>query len=60
APVMGRTNAGGTPMVPPMSGGGMGGAQGGGGGDRQRQTWLDEDEGVWGTDEGTAPGVIGR
>jgi uncharacterized protein YukE len=60
ASVMGGNNGTGSPMVPPMSPGGMGGGPQGGGGDRQRQTWLDEDAGVWGTDEGTAPGVIGR
>ncbi|MFD9811682.1 hypothetical protein [Streptomyces sp. NPDC059080] len=56
----GRNTSSGSPMVPPMGGGG--GAGGGGQGEqgRQRQTWIDEDEEVWGTDEGTTPGVIGR
>ncbi|MFF9140460.1 AAWKG family protein [Streptomyces albogriseolus] len=50
-----------TPFMPPM--GGMGGA----GerpqtesGDRERTTWLAEDEDVWGTDEGGAPQALGR
>ncbi|MEU0618049.1 AAWKG family protein [Streptomyces albogriseolus] len=49
------------PFMPPM--GGMGGA----GerpqtesGDRERTTWLAEDEDVWGTDEGGAPQALGR
>ncbi|MFD9304031.1 hypothetical protein ACFWCB_15505 [Streptomyces sp. NPDC060048] len=53
------------PMMPPMGGAGMGagaGAGGVGGGqkDRQRTTWLSEDEDTWGTDTGTVSGVIGR
>ncbi|MEV4495700.1 hypothetical protein AB0J84_08355 [Micromonospora arborensis] len=47
------------PMMPPM--GGMGGA---GGGqqekERERTTWLAEEEEVWGTDPDAMPGVIGR
>ncbi|MGC4747990.1 hypothetical protein ACLQ28_20385 [Micromonospora sp. DT201] len=47
------------PMMPPM--GGMGGA---GGGqqekERERTTWLAEEEEVWGTDPNVMPGVIGR
>ncbi|MFC8448889.1 hypothetical protein [Kitasatospora sp. NPDC057223] len=62
AQMMGRsvsTSGGsGAPMMP------MGGAGGGAGGqgdkDRQRTTWLSEDEEVWGTDTGTVSGVIGR
>lgn len=59
ATAMGRSTSSGTPMVPPMGGGA---APGGGQGEqeRSRQTWVDEDEEVWGTDEGTTPGVIGR
>ena len=51
---------GGTPFYPPM-GGGMGG--GGAGGDqreRERTTWLAEEEDVWGTDPDVVPAVIGR
>lgn len=47
------------PMMPPMGGaGGGGGAPGGK--DRQRTTWLAEDEEVWGTETGSVGGVIGR
>ncbi|MCM4084242.1 WXG100 family type VII secretion target [Paractinoplanes hotanensis] len=55
--------AGGSPgFMPPMMGG-MGGGAGGGGQqekDRERRTWLAEDEEVWGTDPGVTPSVIGR
>jgi hypothetical protein len=48
---------------PPM--GGMGGMGGGGGGgsqekERERTTWLAEEEEVWGTDPRLGPAVIGR
>jgi hypothetical protein len=39
--------------------GGMGGGQGQSK-DRQRNTWLTEDEEVWGTDPECAPAVVGR
>ncbi|MBV6699318.1 WXG100 family type VII secretion target [Kitasatospora aureofaciens] len=53
------TSGGGMPMMPPM--GGMGGGMGGQGEkDRQRTTWLAEDEEVWGTETGAVNGVIGR
>jgi hypothetical protein len=60
AQLLGRQTAtsGGEPMIPPM--GGMGGAGAGGGQDRQRTTWLAEDEEVWGTDSEAVSGVIGR
>jgi hypothetical protein len=50
---------GGMPFMP------MGGMGGGGGGapqgkERERNTWLTEDEDVWGTDPECAPAVIGR
>ncbi|MGW6688106.1 hypothetical protein [Streptomyces sp. NPDC054961] len=49
------------PMMPPMGGAGAGaGAGAGGQKDRQRTTWLSEDEDTWGTDTGTVSGVIGR
>ncbi|TDC90346.1 hypothetical protein [Actinomadura sp. 7K507] len=38
---------------------GAGGGQGGQGEERDRQTWLSEDEDVWGGDDDTAPPVIG-
>lgn len=51
-----------TPFMPPM--GGMPGAGGPGqqteSSDRERTTWLAEDEDVWGTDEGGAPQALGR
>ncbi|WP_035792366.1 hypothetical protein [Kitasatospora mediocidica] len=56
------TGGAGGSMMPPMGGAGMGGAgaQGQGGQDRQRTTWLAEDEEVWGTESGAVSGVIGR
>ncbi|MFF2040312.1 hypothetical protein ACFVVX_07800 [Kitasatospora sp. NPDC058170] len=49
----------GSGMMP--MGGGMGGGTGAQGEkDRQRTTWLSEDEDVWGTDTGAVHGVIGR
>ncbi|WP_218923912.1 hypothetical protein, partial [Streptomyces sp. st170] len=57
--------AGSSPFLPPMAGG----APGGGGapgqtatqsGERTRDSWVPEDDDVWGTDEGGAPAVIGR
>ncbi|MFD4761998.1 hypothetical protein ACFWOJ_24940 [Streptomyces sp. NPDC058439] len=54
---MNRTSSNGQPMMPPMGGGG--GAGGGGGRDRERRTWLAEDEETWGTSQEAAPGVIG-
>ncbi|MFG3420828.1 hypothetical protein [Micromonospora sp. NPDC048063] len=51
---------GGMPFMPPMMPG-MGGApQQGQDRDRQRSTWLKEDDKVWGTDPDCAPAVIGR
>ncbi|MFD9123291.1 hypothetical protein [Kitasatospora sp. NPDC059571] len=51
---------GGMPYMPPM--GGMGqGQRPGGAGERERTTWLLEDEDVWGaTERDAADGVIGR
>ncbi|WP_435972358.1 hypothetical protein [Streptomyces sp. Qhu_M48] len=48
------------PMMPPMSPGGAGAGQPNQGKDRQRTTWLTEDEDTWGTDTGSVSGVIGR
>ncbi|HEY2579884.1 MAG TPA: hypothetical protein VGI74_26525 [Streptosporangiaceae bacterium] len=52
------------PFFPPMAGGGMGGMGGMGGQqgnqERERTTWLSEDEDVWGTDPSVGPGVLGR
>ncbi|TYC70452.1 hypothetical protein [Streptomyces sp. CB01881] len=62
AELMGRrvatTGGAGAPMMPPP--GGAGGAAGQGEKERQRTTWLAEDEEVWGTDAGGVTGVIGR
>ncbi|WP_371493765.1 hypothetical protein OG871_01850 [Kitasatospora sp. NBC_00374] len=62
AELMGRrvstTGGAGAPMVPPMGGAGAAGGQGEK--ERQRTTWLAEDEEVWGTDAGGVTGVIGR
>ncbi|MGY0064653.1 AAWKG family protein [Streptomyces sp. LZ34] len=56
----GMSTAGGMPFAPPM-GGGMGGGQPQTqSSDRERAGWVEEDEDVWGTDEGGAPAVIGR
>ncbi|WP_406207953.1 hypothetical protein OH807_35830 [Kitasatospora sp. NBC_01560] len=64
AELMGRqvstTGGAGSPMMPPMGGAGAGAAGGQGEKDRQRTTWLAEDEEVWGTDTGGVTGVIGR
>jgi uncharacterized protein YukE len=53
---------GGVPLYPPT--GGMGAGMGGPGGqptqDRERTTWLAEDEEVWGTAPKAAPTVLGR
>ncbi|REE96579.1 hypothetical protein [Thermomonospora umbrina] len=49
----GRGGLGGMPMMP-GAGGGKDGEQ-----DRERTTWLTEDEDVWGADGDTAPPVIG-
>ncbi|WP_431973563.1 hypothetical protein [Micromonospora haikouensis] len=52
---------GGFPMMPPMGGmGGMGGGGQQGEKDRERKTWLEEDEDVWGTDPECGMAVIGR
>ncbi|MBB5074864.1 hypothetical protein [Nonomuraea endophytica] len=52
-------NGGGMPMMPmaPMGGAGAGGD---GNQDRERTTYLSEDEGVWGGDEDIAPPVLGK
>ncbi|MFE0147259.1 hypothetical protein ACFWY5_08950 [Nonomuraea sp. NPDC059007] len=52
-------NGGGMPMMPmaPMGGAGAGGD---GNQDRERSTYLAEDEGVWGGDEDIAPPVLGK
>lgn len=64
AELTGRSVAttGGGSMMPPMGGmgAGAGGQAGQGGQERQRTTWLSEDEEVWGTDSGAVTGVIGR
>jgi hypothetical protein len=55
----GSAGLGGYPFMPPM--GGMGGVPNGGKEqERERKTWLTEDEEVWGTDPGVVSAVIGR
>ena len=41
-------------------GGGMGGARAGQDQDRERTTWLEEDEDVWGANQEAAPRVLGK
>lgn len=53
------TTTGGMPMVPPPGGGAPARPQTESG-DRARDAWIQEEEDVWGTDEGGAPAVIGR
>lgn len=63
AQLMGRSVAttGGSGMPPMMPGGAMGaGAGQGANQERQRTTWLAEDEEVWGTGTSAVDGVIGR
>ncbi|MFI8828926.1 hypothetical protein [Streptomyces sp. NPDC053431] len=55
----GGAQTGQPPMMPPMNPG-AGGGQPNQGKDRQRTTWLTEDEDTWGTDTGSVSGVIGR
>ncbi|GAB2922096.1 hypothetical protein GCM10027280_06650 [Micromonospora polyrhachis] len=61
----GDNSLGGMPYMPGMLGGapgmyGGGGHRSGQDRDRQRTTWLKEDEKVWGTDPDCAPAVVGR
>ncbi|MGW4462616.1 hypothetical protein [Micromonospora sp. NPDC004704] len=52
---------GGMPFMPPMGGmGGMGSPGNGDNKERERTTWLAEEEEVWGTDPDCAPAVVGR
>ncbi|MFE6777592.1 AAWKG family protein [Streptomyces sp. NPDC057702] len=53
------STTGGTPYLPSAGPGGSGHPQTQSG-DRARDAWVEEDEDVWGTDEGGAPAVIGR
>ena len=48
----------GYPFMPPM--GGMGGGSGAQDKERERSTWLTEEEDVWGVDPDCSPAVIGR
>jgi hypothetical protein len=53
--------AGGYPFMPPMGGmGGLGGQGGNADKERERATWLAEDDEVWGTDPECSPAVVGR
>ncbi|WP_455362409.1 hypothetical protein [Streptomyces sp. SYSU K21746] len=58
----GGPTAGGTPFLPPIAGGGGAPDQQTQtqSGERARDSWVPEDEDVWGTEEGGAPAVIGR
>jgi hypothetical protein len=56
----GAATSSGMPMPMPMGGGGGAGGQQTQSSDRERASWMEEDEDVWGTDEGGAPAVIGR
>jgi hypothetical protein len=55
----GPAGAGGMPMMPPMMGG-MGGAGGNDQKERERTTWLSEDEEVWGVNQPAGMSVVGR
>ena len=52
------TGMGGYPFMPPM--GGMGAGQGNKQENRERKTWLTEDEDAWGADPGALLAVVGR
>jgi hypothetical protein len=54
----GSEGGGGVPFFPPMMGGGAGAGEKPQ--ERERQTWLSEDEAVWGTEVDASSGVIGR
>ncbi|MFI0513846.1 AAWKG family protein [Streptomyces sp. WSLK1-5] len=55
----GATASSGMPFMPPMGGAG-GQGQETQSSDRERSSWVEEDDDVWGTDAGGAPAVIGR
>jgi hypothetical protein len=52
--------SGGVPFFPPMMGGGGAGGAGEKPQERERQTWLTEDEEIWGTRVDVRSGAIGR
>ncbi|MER7859250.1 hypothetical protein ABTX61_09115 [Amycolatopsis japonica] len=56
-----QNGMGGVPFYPPMAGGAGAGAGGGdqNKGERDRTTWLSEDEETWGTDPKLLPSVLG-
>lgn len=56
----GTPTSGGSPFMPPMGGGQGGGGQQTESSDRERDSWVAEDDDVWGTDEGGAPAALGR
>ncbi|MFF3653272.1 AAWKG family protein [Streptomyces sp. NPDC002181] len=56
----GTATSGGSPFMPPMGGQGGGGGQQTESSDRERDSWVAEDDDVWGTDEGGAPAALGR
>ncbi|MFJ4895960.1 microtubule/TRAF3 and DISC1 binding protein, partial [Streptomyces sp. NPDC088788] len=51
---------GGSPYGPGSGGNGGQGQQQTQSGDRERESWVEESEDVWGSDEGSSPAVIGR
>ncbi|MFI7122131.1 hypothetical protein [Amycolatopsis sp. NPDC049868] len=53
----GTGNGSGVPFYPPSAGGAGGAGQGKS--ERDRTTWIAEDEETWGTDPAVAPGVLG-
>ncbi|MDQ1005949.1 hypothetical protein QFZ82_000434 [Streptomyces sp. V4I23] len=57
----GTQSSGSMPFMGPMGGGGMpGGQDTESKGDRERTSWVAEDEDVWGTDDGGLPQALGR
>jgi hypothetical protein len=54
------SGAGYPPMMPPMGGMGSPAGMGGQAGERERQTWLLEDDEIWSDDADLCPAVLGR
>jgi hypothetical protein len=60
SPAAAGAGSSGVPFFSPMAGGGMNGGAQGQPQERERTTWLAEDEDVWGTDPDVTPHVLGR
>ncbi|MEU4240070.1 hypothetical protein [Actinoplanes sp. NPDC026619] len=60
SPLTSSGSSSGMPFMPPMGGMGGGGAGQQENKERERKTWLEEDEDVWGTDPDCSFAVIGR